>query len=331
MTKIAINGFGRIGRMATRAIFERKLPLEIVAINDLAAPKLLAHLFQFDSTFGEFAGEVSADENSITIDGVKIPVFSERDPENLDLKKVDIVLECTGIFRNREKMEKHLRAGATRVILSAPAKGEIDGTFVMGVNHENFHPEKHFLISNASCTTNCLAPVAKVLDEIFSIERGIMTTIHSFTGDQRLLDAPHRDFRRARAATTSMIPTTTGAARAVGLVLPRLNGKLNGLAIRVPTPNVSLVDLSVELSREVSADEINAALEKAARGKLSGILRVEHRPLVSHDFLKSPFSSIVDAPSTMTIGKMAKILAWYDNEWGYSNRLVDLAVFVGEK
>ena len=245
--------------------------------------------------------------------------------------EIELVLECTGFFRTREGMEKHRKAGAERVLLSAPAKGEIDETFVMGVNHETFDPDTHFLISNASCTTSCLAPVAKVLDEKFGIEKGLMTTVHSYTGDQRLLDAPHSDLRRARSANASMIPTTTGAAKAVGIVLPHLAGKLNGLAIRVPTPDVSLVDLSVELKTEASAEEINTALQSAAEGEMKGILFFESRPLVSRDFLGDDHSSIVDGKSTMTLGKMAKVFAWYDNEWGYSNRLVDLAVFVSSK
>lgn len=331
--KIAINGFGRIGRIATRIIFEQNLPLEVVAINDLTDTATLAHLFAFDSTFRRFKGEVSSDESSITISGKKIAAFAEKDPSLLPWKDlgVDIVLECTGIFCKRAGMEKHLTAGAKQVILSAPAKDEIDGTFVVGVNDGDFDPAKHTLLSNASCTTNCLAPVAKVIDEEFGIIKGLMTTIHSFTGDQRLLDAPHRDLRRARTATASMVPTTTGAAKAVGLVLPNLKGKLNGFAVRVPTPDVSLVDLTVELSREVSKEDINSALKKASETSLKGILGYEERPLVSCDFIGENLSSVVDAKSTMTIGSMAKVVAWYDNEWGYSRRLCDLAVLVAEK
>lgn len=333
MTKIAINGFGRIGRMALRSILQNNLDVEVVAINDLTDNKTLAHLFEFDSTFGRFHGDVSYDDDSITINGKKMTAFAERNPEDLpwgDLG-IDIVLECTGVFRNREGMEKHITAGAKRVILSAPAKGEIDATFVMGVNHTEYTPETDILMSNASCTTNCLAPFTKVLHETFGIEKGLMTTIHSYTGDQRLLDAPHRDLRRARSAAESIIPTTTGAAKAVGLVLPELNGKLNGFAIRVPTPDVSVVDLTVELKKEVSAEEINTALENAANGKLKGILGFESRSLVSRDFLGDNHSSIVDGPSTMTMGNMAKVVSWYDNEWGYATRLVELAEYVAKK
>jgi len=331
MTRIALNGFGRIGRMALKSILERNLDLEVVAINDLTDNETLAHLFAFDSTFGRFDGTVSAETDSLSINGKKIPVFSERDPENLPWKdlKVDIVLECTGFFRTREGAGKHISAGAKRVIISAPGKDAIDGTFVMGVNEKDFNPEKDFIISNASCTTNCLAPVVKVLDEAFGIKEGLMTTIHSFTNDQSTLDAPHKDLRRARTASASMIPTTTGAAKAVALVLPQLEGKLNGMAIRVPTEDVSLVDLCIHLNKKASAEEINAALSKAANTSLKGILDVETRPLVSRDFLKNSFSSIVDAPSTMVMGDMVKVLSWYDNEWGYASRLCDLAVHVG--
>ena len=332
MTKIAINGFGRIGRMALRSIIENNLPLDVVAINDITDNETLAHLFAFDSTFGQFSGEVTSDEHSITINGKKMAAFAERNPEELPWGEleVDIVLECTGVFRTREGMEKHITAGAKRVLLSAPAKSDIDATFVMGVNHTAYNPETDILISNASCTTNCLAPVAKVLDETFGIEKGLMTTIHSYTGDQRLLDAPHRDLRRARSAAESMVPTTTGAAKAVGLVLPQLAGKLNGFAVRVPTPNVSLVDVTVELAKTASAEEINAALQNAAEGEMKGILGFEARPLVSRDFLKNQNSSIVDGMSTLTIGNMAKVVAWYDNEWGYASRLVDLAVYISQ-
>lgn len=332
MTKIAINGFGRIGRMAARAIIERDLPLDIVAINDLTDAKTLAHLFEFDSTFGRFNGTVDHNENSITINGKKIPVFAERDPENLPWKEhaIEIALECTGFFRNQEGAEKHITAGAQRVIISAPAKGEVDGTFVVGVNDNKFDKEKHKVFSNASCTTNCLAPVAKVLNDTFGIEKGLMTTIHAYTGDQRILDAPHKDLRRARAAAVSMIPTSTGAAKAVGLVLPELNGKLNGFAIRVPTQDVSVTDLTVELKTEASVEEINTALKKAAEGELKGILGYEERPLVSIDYKGDAHSSIVDSQSTKVIGNMVKVLAWYDNEWGYANRLCDLAVIAGK-
>lgn len=333
MTKIAINGFGRIGRMALHAIINKNLPLEVVAINDLADTATLAHLFHYDSTFGVFHGDVQSDEKSITINGKKILVFAEKDPEVLSWKDLDIeiVLECTGFFCKKEGAEKHIKAGAKRVIISAPGKGEIDGTFVIGVNDKTFDPAKHFIISNASCTTNGLAPVAKVLHESFGIVNGLMTTIHSFTGDQRLLDAPHKDLRRARNATSSMVPTTTGAAKAVGLVIPELKGKLNGFAVRVPTPDVSVVDLTVNLEREATAEEINAAFLKASENELKGILGYEARPLVSRDFLGDDRSTIVDGMSTVTIGKMAKILAWYDNEWGYALRLAELASIVAGK
>lgn len=330
MKKIAINGFGRIGRMALSAIIKRKMNLEVVAINDLAPAETLAHLFEFDSTYGRFDGEVSHTEDSLIVNGKKIAVYTEKDPTQLPWKdlEIDVVLECTGFFCTRESASMHLQAGAKRVILSAPAKGDIDGTFVMGVNEGDFDPIKHFIISNASCTTNGLAPVAKVLDENFGIEKGLMTTIHSYTGDQRLLDAPHKDLRRARSAGLSMVPTTTGAAKAVGLVLPHLLGKLNGCSIRVPTPTVSLVDLTVELKNASSVEAINVAFKKASENELAGILGYEERPLVSIDFKMDARSSIVDAASTQLIGNnMVKVLAWYDNEWGYANRLVDLALY----
>jgi glyceraldehyde 3-phosphate dehydrogenase len=328
MKKIAINGFGRIGRMALQAIKQRKLDFKIVAINDLADPETLAHLLEFDSTYGSFGERISFSDNSLTIDGEEIPVFSKRNPEDLPWGEleVDVALECTGVFRHREKAKMHLNAGAKRVLISAPAKDKVDGTFVLGVNEGDFDPDKHFIVSNASCTTNCLAPVAKVLDQEFRIKKGLMTTIHSYTGDQRILDAPHKDLRRARAAALSMIPTTTGAAKAVALVLPRLDGKLNGMAVRVPTPTVSLVDLTVEIENRATKEEINAAFEKAANNELSGILGYETRPLVSIDYKMDSRSSIIDAQSTQVVGgNLTKVIAWYDNEWGYANRLVDLA------
>ncbi|MCT4592166.1 MAG: type I glyceraldehyde-3-phosphate dehydrogenase [Candidatus Gracilibacteria bacterium] len=328
MKKIAINGFGRIGRMAFSSIIKKQLELDVVAINDLAHPSVLAHLFEFDSTFGRFEGKISYTDNSLIINDKEILVFSERDPADLpwgDLE-IDVVLECTGFFTKKEDAIKHINQGAKRVVISAPAKGDIDGTFVMGVNDNEFDPEKHFVVSNASCTTNCLAPVAKVIDENFGIVKGLMTTIHSYTGDQRLLDAPHKDMRRARSACLSMVPTTTGAAKAVSLVLPQLKGKLNGYAIRIPTPTVSLVDLTVELSKKATPNEINEAIKNASENELSGILGFEPRPLVSIDYKMDSRSSIVDAEFTNIIGgNMAKILTWYDNEWGYSNRLVELA------
>jgi glyceraldehyde 3-phosphate dehydrogenase len=333
MTRIAINGFGRIGRMVIRSLLKNNLPLEVVAINDLADNATLAHLFQFDSTFGKFSGEIDYDEKSIAINGKRIVTFSEKNPESLPWKDlgVDIVLECTGIFRKRVDAQKHITAGAKRVVISAPAKDEIDGTFVMGVNEKDFDPKKHFIISNASCTTNCLAPVVKVLDECFGIEKGLMTTVHSYTGDQKILDAPHRDLRRARSAAESIVPTTTGAAKAVGLVLPQLVGKLNGFAIRVPTPVVSLVDVTVELRKSPSSEEVNSALREASEGDLSGILGYEERPLVSRDYYGEEKSSVVDALSTMSIGNITKVVSWYDNEWGYARRLADLAILSGRE
>lgn len=330
MKRIAINGFGRIGRMTLRALIENHAGnYELVGINDLTDPETLAHLFQYDSTYGEFSGSVSVEGDEIIIDSKRVKIFSERDPENLPWSElnVDVVLECTGFFTNREGMEKHRTAGAKKVVLSAPSKGDIDGTFVLGVNDELYDPENHHLISNASCTTNCLAPVAKVLHEKFGIKRGLMTTIHAYTGDQRILDAPHKDLRRARSAGQSMIPTTTGAAKAVSLVIPELEGRLNGMAIRVPTPTVSVVDLTVELDKDVSVEEVNSALKAASEGSLKGVLGYEEKPLVSKDFQKNSNSSIVDALSTASIdGNFIKVLSWYDNEWGYSNRLADLAI-----
>jgi glyceraldehyde 3-phosphate dehydrogenase len=330
MKKIAINGFGRIGRMVLRALLaHHKDKFDIVAINDLTDSATLAHLFQFDSTYGPFKGSVESTNSSIIIEGKEIKVFSEKDPENLPWKElaVDMVLECTGFFRTKETLNKHITAGAKKVILSAPAKDEIDLTVVMGVNDDQYDAQKHNIISNASCTTNCLAPVAKVLNDTFGIKKGLMTTIHAYTGDQRLLDAPHSDLRRARSAAQSMIPTSTGAAKAVALVIPELKGKLNGMAIRVPTPTVSLVDLTVELNAEVTAEEVNNALKKASETNLKGILGYEEKKLVSKDFQENPHSSIVDAASTAVMEKnLVKILAWYDNEWGYSCRLADFAL-----
>jgi glyceraldehyde 3-phosphate dehydrogenase len=329
--KVGINGFGRIGRNFFRAAYKDP-SLEIVAVNDITDAKTLAHLLQYDSIHGRFEVPVSAKENSIVVAGKEVQVLAAKDPAELPWGKlgVEIVIESTGKFTDREGCEKHLKAGAKRVIVSAPAKGE-DATIVMGVNEKTFDPAKHRIISNASCTTNCLAPVAKVLLDSFGIERGLMTTIHAYTNDQRILDLPHKDLRRARAAGMSMIPTTTGAAKAVSLVIPELKGKLDGMAIRVPTPNVSVVDLTAELSKAATAEEINAAMKKAADGPLKGILQYVDGPLVSIDFNHDPASSSFDALSTKVIaGKMAKVLAWYDNEWGYSCRLVDLAKHVSK-
>lgn len=330
MPRVAINGFGRIGRNVFRVNLEKN-DIDIVAINDLSPASTLAHLLKYDSVYGICDAEISSTENSITVNGKEIKVFNERDPEALPWKdlEIDIAIEATGVFRDREGASKHLKAGAKKVIISAPGK-EVDRMIVMGVNEETYTPEDQ-IISNASCTTNCLAPVAKVVHEKFGIVKGLMTTTHAYTSDQRLLDAPHKDLRRARAAAMSMIPTTTGAASAVGEVLPELKGKLNGMAIRVPTPTVSVVDLVCELSKETNAEEINNALKEAASGELKGILDVCETPLVSIDFTKNPHSSIVDAPSTMAIENMAKIISWYDNEWGYSNRMVDLCRYIGGK
>jgi glyceraldehyde 3-phosphate dehydrogenase len=327
-TRIAINGFGRIGRLVLRAALKQGGDdLEFVAVNDLTSPKTLAHLFAFDSVHGRFDGEVEGTDDHLHIDGRAIRVFAERDPANLpwEAMGVDIVLECTGFFTERSKAAAHLAAGARKVIISAPAKNE-DVTVVLGVNDDAYDPDHHHVISNASCTTNCLAPVVKVLHEAFGFERGLMTTIHAYTNDQTTLDAPHSDLRRARAAAMSMIPTTTGAARATSLVLPEMKGRIDGMAIRVPTPDVSVVDLTCELGTDVTAEAVNEAFTAAAEGALKGILGVESRPLVSIDFTGDSRSSIVDAACTTVIqGRTVKVLAWYDNEWGYSCRVVDLA------
>jgi len=332
--KVAINGFGRIGRNAFKAALDKYADsIEFVAINDLTDPATLAHLLEFDSCFGRFNGTVEAKENSLVVNGKEVKVLAEKDPANLPWKElgVDIVIESTGIFTSKDKAIKHIEAGAKKVIISAPAKDE-DITIVMGVNEDKYDPEKHNIISNASCTTNCLAPFAKVVHEKFGIKRGLMTTVHSYTNDQRILDLPHKDLRRARAAALSIIPTTTGAAKAVALVLPELKGKLNGFAMRVPTPTVSVVDLVVDLEKSATVEEINAALKEAAEGPMKGILGYEERPLVSIDFKGDPRSSIVDGLSTMVMeGNMAKIVSWYDNEWGYSNRIVDLVDYIASK
>jgi len=329
--RVGINGFGRIGRMVFRAGLNNE-KIEFVAINDITDPKTLAHLLKYDSVHGRLDAEISYTEDSLIVNGKKIRVYTEKDPASIPWKEedVDIVMECTGLFRERSKAEGHIKAGAKKVIISAPAK-DPDITIVMGVNHEKYDPEKHHIISNASCTTNCLAPVCKVLMDNFGIEKGLMTTTHAYTNDQRLLDAPHKDLRRARAAAMSMVPTTTGAARAVSLVLPELEGKLNGMAIRVPTANVSIVDLVAQLSKKATVEEINNSMKEAAETYLKGILAVCEEPLVSIDFNGSTYSSIVDALSTMVIDDMVKVLAWYDNEFGYSNRMVDLAIYINEK
>lgn len=330
--KIAINGFGRIGRNILRASINTK-ELDFVAINDLTDAGTLAHLLKYDSVQGIFDAEITAKDGAIVVNGKEIKILAVKDPADLPWKAmgVDIALECSGLFTDREKASKHLAAGAKKVIISAPAKNP-DITIVMGVNEDKYDSANHNIVSNASCTTNCLAPVAKVILENFGIVKGLMTTIHSYTNDQRILDLPHKDLRRARAAALSMIPTTTGAATAVSLVLPELKGKLDGISIRVPTPNVSLVDLVVDLEKDTTAEEVNAALKKAADGKLKGILQFCEEELVSIDFKGNPNSSIVDASNTAVIGNnMLKVLSWYDNEWGYSSRMRDLSIYIAKK
>ena len=329
MTNVAINGFGRIGRLVLRAILKHHPELKVVAINDITDNKTLAHLFKYDSIHKIFEGEVGYDDEYIIVNGTKIHAYAEKDPEALPWKElnVDYVIESTGIFTTREKAAKHLKAGAKKVVLTAPAKDTVDATIVMGVNHSTLKPE-HEVVSNASCTTNCLAPVAKVLQDRFGIANGLMTTIHSYTNDQRILDLPHSDLRRARAAAMSMIPTSTGAAKAIGLVIPELAGKLDGIAIRVPTPDGSLVDLCLNLEREASKEEINSAMKEAAQTHLKGFLQYSEEPLVSIDIVGNSHSSIFDAPSTYVKGKLVKIFSWYDNEWGYSCRVADLIEYM---
>jgi glyceraldehyde 3-phosphate dehydrogenase len=330
MARIAINGFGRIGRCVLRAAIERgETNLEFVSINDLTDTKTLAHLLKYDSVHGKLDAEVKATEKGIVVNGKEIQVTAIKSPAELPhaANKIDLVLECTGLFTAREKAEGHLTAGGPRVLISAPATNP-DITVAYGINHPAIDKSKHKIISNASCTTNCLTPVAKVLLESFGIKRGLMTTIHSYTNDQNLLDLPHKDLRRARAAALSMIPSTTGAAKAVAEVIPALKGKLNGTSVRVPTPNVSLVDLTAELEKEVSKDEINAAFKAAANGALKGVLEYSEEPTVSIDYNGNPHSSIFDATNTMVMGEKSsfvKVFAWYDNEWGFSNRMVDVA------
>lgn len=330
--RIAINGFGRIGRMVFRkAIMEENL--DLVAINASYPAETLAHLIKYDTNHGKFEGEVIPEDGAIIVNGRRVELISERDPKHLPWKEmnIDIIIEATGKFNDREKAALHLEAGATKVILTAPGKNE-DVTIVMGVNEEALDIHNHFIISNASCTTNCLAPVAKVLDEQFGIENGLMTTVHSYTNDQKNIDNPHKDLRRARACAQSIIPTTTGAAKALSLVLPQLKGKLHGMALRVPTPNVSLVDLVVDLKQEVTIDQINEAFQTASNGSLKGILEYTEEPLVSIDFNTNPHSAIIDGLSTMVIDETkVKVLAWYDNEWGYSCRVVDLVKYVAQE
>jgi len=329
--KFAINGFGRIGRMVLRAaLLRNEKDIEIVAITDLDKPSTLAHLFKYDSVHRNWKGTVTSTENSITVDGKVFKVFAEKDPAKLPWKElgVDVVIESTGRFTAREKAQLHLDAGAKKVVISAPGKN-VDLTMCMGINEEKYDASKHHIISNASCTTNCLAPVAKVLNDTFGIEHGLMTTIHSYTNDQRILDLVHDDLRRARAAALSMIPSSTGAAKAIGEVLPELKGKLNGAAIRVPTPNVSLVDLTVKLKKKATIDEVHAAMKAAAEGKMKGILQYDTELTVSIDYNDNPHSSIFDSTQTQIIGDdFLKVFAWYDNEWGYSSRVVDVARFL---
>jgi glyceraldehyde 3-phosphate dehydrogenase len=335
MARVAINGFGRIGRNALRAYLDHpQKDMEIVAINDpLQDTATSAHLLKYDSVLGQLPYDVSHTEKELVVNGKRFSFSAEKDPASCpwSANKVDIVLECSGVFTDADKAKGHIQAGARKVIISAPAKGE-DITIVLGVNDKQYDPAKHNIISNASCTTNCLAPIAKVLDEEFGIEMGLMTTIHSYTLDQRLLDTSHKDMRRARAAALSMIPSTTGAAKAIGLVLPQLKGKLNGFAMRVPTPNVSVVDLTATTKKNVTVDSVNQALKKAADGPLKNIMGFCQEELVSIDFMGNKLSSVVDADLTMTVeDKMVKVLAWYDNEWGYSNRLVELCALVASK
>ena len=334
MARFAINGFGRIGRNILRAAIKRGANLDVVLINDIDKPTTLAHLFKYDSVHGIFGGSVEATEDAVVINGKKIAVSAKRDPGELAHKdhKVDIALECSGRFTKREDADRHVKAGVKKVIISAPGKGQ-DFSVCYGINHEKYDPARHHVISNASCTTNCLAPVAKVLMESFGIERGLMTTIHSYTNDQRILDLPHEDLRRARAAAINMIPSSTGAAKMIGEVIPELKGKLNGTSIRVPTPNVSIVDLTAQLSRKTTVEEINSAFKAAAEGKLKGILEYNTEPTVSVDYNGNPASSIFDSTQTAVAddGKFVKVFSWYDNEWGFSNRMVDVGLFIAGK
>jgi len=333
-TRIAINGFGRIGRLCLRSMLERHKDLfSVVAVNDMADLETNAHLFQYDSTYGAFSGKLEVGEGVLQVDGWNIAVLNQKDPSRLPWKNlgVDIVIESTGVFTDAAKVRLHLEAGAKKVIITAPAQNE-DLTVVLGVNDSAYDPKKHHIVSNASCTTNCLAPVVKTLHEAFGIERGLMTTTHAYTNDQRILDLMHKDLRRARAAAINIVPTTTGAAKAIGLVIPELRGKLHGLSLRVPTATVSVVDLVADLKRPATAEKINKEIRKAAEGHLKGIMAYCDKPLVSSDFRGHPASAIVDAMSTVVLeGKMAKVLAWYDNEWGYSCRVADLAALIARK
>jgi glyceraldehyde 3-phosphate dehydrogenase len=331
--RVAINGFGRIGRNVLRSAKQSGASdIQFVAVNDLTDTKTLAHLLRYDSVHGPYQGEVEARENALVVDGEEIRVLSERDPAKLPWGEmgVDIVIESTGIFTKRDDAAKHLAAGAKKVIISAPAKDE-DVTIVLGVNEAKYDPANHHVVSNASCTTNCLAPVVKVLLDEFGFRRGVMTTVHAYTNDQQILDLPHKDLRRARAAAMSIIPTTTGAAKATALVIPEVKGKIDGVAMRVPTPDVSIVDLVAKLETEVTAQQVNDAMRRAAGGAMKGVLAVEDSELVSIDFTGNPHSAIVDAASTNVVAGLVKVMAWYDNEWGYSQRCVDLARYMGER
>ncbi len=332
--KVGINGFGRIGRLTARAIIE-EYPgvLEVVAVNDLSDPKTNAHLFKWDSTYGPFEGDVESDENALIVDDHRIRSFAEKDPSNIDWSDVgvEVIVESTGIFTDRESAAKHLGGTVKKVVISAPAKDE-DATIVLGVNDDTYDPAKHHVISNASCTTNCIAPMCKVLDDAFGIEAGLMTTIHAYTNDQRIQDQVHRDLRRARAAGQNIIPTSTGAAKAIGIVLPQLKGKLHGFAVRVPIPTVSMVDLTITLNKPASKEDINKAMMYAATGSMEGVLALAEEPLVSSDFVGSDYSCIIDSELTMTIGEnMAKVIGWYDNEWAYAVRVADLIQMMNEK
>ena len=330
--KVGINGFGRIGRSFFRAVREQGENIEIVAVNDLTEAQTLVHLLKYDSINGRFPGEVSLENDTLTVDGHEVKLLAEKDPANLPWGElgVDIVVESTGFFTNGDAAKAHLEAGAKKVVLSAPGKN-IDGTFVFGVNADSYDPATQNIVSGASCTTNCLAPMAKVLNDEFGIERGLMTTIHAYTGDQRLHDAPHKDLRRARAAALNMVPTTTGAAAAVGLVLPELQGKLDGFAVRVPTPTGSLVDLTIDVAKDVTVESVNAAMKKAAEGPMKGIIEYSEDPIVSKDIEGYPVSTVFDAQLTKVIDNQVKVIAWYDNEWGYTSRLVYLTNLVASK
>ena len=331
--RVAINGFGRIGRMVFRAnLLNPKI--NIVAINDLGDPEQTAHLLKYDTNYGTLPMEVKGEAGKLTVDGKEYVLVQNRNPEDLpwDELDIDLVIECTGVFRTKEGAAKHITAGAKRVMISAPAKDEVDGTFVMGVNHEDYDPEKHFVISNASCTTNCSAPIAKVLNDAFGIKRGLLTTVHGYTNDQNVHDNDHKDWRRARAASQNIIPTSTGAAKAIGLVIPELAGKLDGMALRVPVPVVSITDITVELEKPATAEDIHAAMKAAADGPMKGVLGYSEDPLVSTDYMGDERSSIYDAPLTRVIGDgLVKVLGWYDNEWGYSVRCLDLAKYMESK